>query len=148
MRERLPGAEHRLLRGYGPLAGFVVLVLVAVLLAPTVAREHIVVSERGGTTGVTGTEGREGRTGTVNVAASGSQGTASSGTGKVSACEGRDKQVPGDGYSPPCIAFSGSNGGETPRGVTKDSVRVSLRVTRDPDFSPTLAELAGADITE
>ncbi len=48
--------------------------------------------------------------------------------GTVSRCADRAEQVPGDPYSPPCIAFSGYNGGATTRGVTKDAIRVSVRL--------------------
>ena len=33
-------------------------------------------------------------------------------------CPDRAEQIPGDPYSPPCIQFSGDNGGATAKGVT------------------------------
>jgi hypothetical protein len=40
-------------------------------------------------------------------------------------CAGR--QVPNDPYSPPCAAFTGDNGGATSRGVTTETIKVSIR---------------------
>lgn len=37
-------------------------------------------------------------------------------------------QVPGDPYSPPCIDFTGNNGGATSRGVTADKIVVTVRI--------------------
>ena len=68
--------------------------------------------------------------------------------GTKGARPGRAKQVPGDGYSPPCIAFSGSNGGATAKGVTGDSIVISARITNDPGFQQALAQVAGAQITD
>ena len=63
-------------------------------------------------------------------------------------CPDRDKQIPGDPYSPPCIAFSGSNGGATTRGVTDKEIIVSARILDEKGFQQTLAALAGAEITD
>ncbi|HEX2061398.1 MAG TPA: hypothetical protein VHK90_11705, partial [Thermoanaerobaculia bacterium] len=63
-------------------------------------------------------------------------------------CPDRAKQIPGDPYSPPCIAFSGSNGGTTSRGVTASEVKVAFRVLNEKGFAQTLAALAGAQITD
>jgi hypothetical protein len=68
--------------------------------------------------------------------------------GSAGACPDRKLQVPGDGYSPPCVAFSGSNGGATTRGVTGDSIVVSIRVTNDPGFEQALAAVAGAQLID
>ena len=38
----------------------------------------------------------------------------------------RRAQVPDLGYSPPCFAFAGDNGGETARGVTADTIKVTV----------------------
>ncbi len=56
--------------------------------------------------------------------------------------------MPGDPYSPPCLQWSGSNGGTTTRGVTKDSIIVSFRQTSDPGFQQTLASLGGAQFSD
>jgi len=50
-------------------------------------------------------------------------------------CVNRTKQVPNDPYSPPCIAFSGDNGGATSKGVTGTDIVVSARIGGLPDFS-------------
>lgn len=70
--------------------------------------------------------------------------------GTTGGCPDRAQQVPGDPYSPPCVAFSGSNGGATHRGVTADEIKVALRITADPvsDFASAVAQLAGEDVTE
>ena len=39
-RSMLPGAEHALFRGYGPLVALVVLIVTMALLAPTIAPER------------------------------------------------------------------------------------------------------------
>jgi hypothetical protein len=69
--------------------------------------------------------------------------------GTTSACpDGRDLQIPGDSYSPPCIHFEGDNGGATSRGVTKDEIVISARVLDEPGFQQALAQLSGADIVD
>jgi hypothetical protein len=62
---------------------------------------------------------------------------------KVTACSG--PQVRGDPYSPPCIAFSGNNGGSTTRGVTANQILVTYRIPADNVSSDTAAvqQLAG-----
>src|SRR5205085_5062503 len=57
-------------------------------------------------------------------------------------------QIPGDPYSPPCIQFSGDNGGATAKGVTKDTITVAVRLTTDQSFQQTLAQLAGAQLRD
>lgn len=64
----------------------------------------------------------------------GSSGLASgaAGAGGVSAakaCAGN--QVPNDTYSPPCISFSGNNGGASYRGVTANTITISFRISSD-----------------
>lgn len=49
--------------------------------------------------------------------------------GRLSACSAA--QVHGDPYSPPCISFTGNNGGATTRGVTANQIIVSYRVPAD-----------------
>jgi hypothetical protein len=53
--------------------------------------------------------------------------------------------VPGDPYSPPCVTFSGSNGGATSHGVTGNSIIVSYRNTADNVASVTgaIQQIAG-----
>ena len=56
--------------------------------------------------------------------------------------------MPGDPYSPPCIAFEGDNGGATAKGVTAEEIIVSARILNEKGFQQTLAQLAGADIVD
>ncbi len=57
--------------------------------------------------------------------------------------------MPGDPYSPPCVTFSGSNGGATSPGVSATQINVTYRNTADSEsFQQTLAELGGASITD
>ena len=48
-RGTLPGAEHTVLRGYGPFAALVALILAMALLAPTIAPERDVTIQGGPT---------------------------------------------------------------------------------------------------
>jgi hypothetical protein len=155
---RLAGADRRLLRGYAPLLGLVVLFALVVALTPSVAPRRLVTSgsaslggsgggqvgpgdstggaaggpSGGGPGALAGTPGAAGGTG---VAASGSP--ASCGP----------QQVPGDPYSPPCITFAGKNGGSTYRGVDGTTIRIGYRLTSDPGLQALLGQLAnGRDI--
>jgi hypothetical protein len=58
--------------------------------------------------------------------------------------------VPGDAYSPPCVAFSGDNGGATSRGVTADTIKVTWRLTADTATAGAVqaAVGSGVDITD
>ncbi|MGH8993982.1 MAG: ABC transporter substrate-binding protein, partial [Acidimicrobiia bacterium] len=53
----------------------------------------------------------------------------------VHPCANRAAQVPNDPYSPPCLTFTGDNGGATSRGVTATDIVVSARIGGLPDFS-------------
>ncbi|MEX2393345.1 MAG: ABC transporter substrate-binding protein, partial [Actinomycetota bacterium] len=48
----------------------------------------------------------------------------------------------------PCVSFSGSNGGETSRGVTDKEIIVAVRILNEKGFQETLAALAGAEISD
>ncbi|HET9076117.1 MAG TPA: hypothetical protein VFN68_04230, partial [Acidimicrobiales bacterium] len=78
----------------------------------------------------------------------GSGAVASVGPAKVTACTGQSDQVPGDPYSPPCMTFSGNNGGATSMGVTASTINVTFRLTSDQSFQQTLAQLAGASLKD
>ncbi|HEX7166289.1 MAG TPA: ABC transporter substrate-binding protein, partial [Acidimicrobiales bacterium] len=73
---------------------------------------------------------------------------ASNAGGKTGPCAGREKQIQGDPYSPPCIAWQGDNGGATARGVTASEILVTARILNEKGFQQTLALLAGAEITD
>src|SRR5579875_946390 len=168
-RLRLPGAsfDRYLLRGYGPLVGLLVAFLLMAVFVPTVAAQKEVVQVSGGgsaapgaaggtATGATGTAGQAGSTGGPVTAGGGGGGGAAAGGvassvagAKVSACGGQKYQIPGDPYSPPCIAFSGNNGGATSPGVTATTINISYRVTSDATtFQQQLAALGGADFQD
>ena len=69
--------------------------------------------------------------------------TASGWGATVTPCQDRAVQVEGDGYSPPCYAFQGDNGGATSRGVTSDTITVSYRMNPgEPHLLKVLADLA------
>ena len=139
---RLRPSDRRLLAGYGPAVLISVAFLLMALLAPTVAPERVVGA--GGTAAGTGAGvlGEGGPVGTGD-AASAPGGVASGGTasakaagtkgqaapGVVKACNG--PQVPGDPYSPPCLTFSGDNGGATSKGVTGSTINVAYRLPAD-----------------
>jgi hypothetical protein len=76
--------------------------------------------------------------------------TASGWGQSVTPCGDREKQVEGDGYSPPCFAFAegADNGGETTPGVTADTIKVAYRNTADPNLLSVLAQLAGVPLDE
>ncbi len=153
---------QRLLRGYGPLAVFaLMLVLMSVLVPSKVQDKASLTSNDGGSSGSkkATTIGPE----TVSTNPDGSAATNSSGSGGGSGggngggsgvpgatggCPDRDDQVPGDPYSPPCIAFEGSNGGATAKGVTDTTIKVAFRVLNERGFQQTLAELAGATLSD
>lgn len=147
--------NQRLLRGYGPLAVFIALLLLMSVLVPskvpassdvaagsgdfdpTSGPQTVDTTPGGGDTG--GTAGSAGSAGTTGGTVAG---------GKVGECGDRTEQVPGDPYSPPCIAFSGSNGGATAKGVTDKTIKVAFRVLNERGFQQTLAELAGASLSD
>jgi len=160
--------DRRLLKGYGPLAALLVAFVLMAWLVPTIAPTQDVVHDTkvettsgGGTTGTT-----PGGTTTQTTAGSGTTSgttaggattkgttaapTAGAATGKSTNCPGgQAEQVPGDPYSPPCVAFSGNNGGATSPGVTGSTITLSFRITADSaSFQQTLASLGGASITE
>ncbi len=170
-------APRRALKGYGPLAVFSILFLLMAVFVPTVKEgkgsgQSLAAGTRAGTSGAgsPGTAGDSGDTGattgdagsTAEGAAVGSSsgaaapGAGSAGaqpstgkaTGKSGACADRPRQIPGDPYSPPCIAFEGDNGGATSKGVSPTDITISARILNEKGFQQTLAVLAGAQITD
>ena len=151
------------MKGYGPLAALLLAFVLMATLVPTKAPTEVVhdlrsssgtgtgtgtgtptVTTPGGTAGTAGTAGSGGSAGS-GAAASGGGAT----LGKTGACGGQAEQIPGDPYSPPCISFSGNNGGATTQGVSSNAITVSYRITADSEsFQQTLASLGGADITD
>lgn len=129
-RRRLRGAERRLLKGYAPLVVLVAALVVMVAVVPSKVPAELAAVAQGEATEVE-----------AGQPASGWEDT-------VTACPDRPLQVPDLGYSPPCYAFSGDNGGETSRGVTADTIRVSYRVTSDPNLLLLLGQLGGVPLDE
>ena len=164
-------ANGRLLKGYGPLAALLVAFVLMAMLVPTKAPQQEVLHETqtvhtagGGDAAATGgtgtTAGATGSAGTTSHGSTTTGGTAGAkttagataatpATGKTGACAGQAAQVPGDPYSPPCITFSGSNGGATSPGVSANAINVTYRFTSDSQsFQQTLASLGGANIVD
>lgn len=174
------GVSNRILRGYAPLAVFVVVIVLIAMLVPSRVPKATTAAVSSGSSslsppsgssgGATGTAGgstggnpasigSSGQGATGQVASSGGSAGATRGSrsgssggstvtqaAKVGTCSG--PQVPGDPYSPPCISFSGSNGGATSPGVTANAINISYRVTSDQSFGQTLAQLAGASLQD
>jgi hypothetical protein len=144
------------MRGYGPLALLVVLMIVMATLVPSKPQKIVNAAadadeDTGFVTG--GTTDSTTLTGETVPGPAAVNGTTKSASGKVistpTACPPERKdQVTGDPYSPPCIAFSGSNGGVTSPGVNDKEITVSFRVLNEKGFQQTLAELAGASLTD
>jgi hypothetical protein len=155
--------SQRLLRGYGPLAVFAVLLLLMSLLVPSKPQTKVNAAgagaDTGGDVGVVGgdagTAAQAGQAGTAagGAAAGGGAGAQKAGAAAAAAaakspCTDRKDQVPGDPYSPPCIAFSGNNGGATFKGVTPTEIHVAFRSLNEKGFQQTLAALAGASLQD
>ncbi len=155
---------QRLMRGYGPLAVLALMLLLMSLLVPSKVQDTTAAA--GGATGPgtidTGGSAEEGPA-TVDTTPGAQGGPAADGggateggeagpgaevPGSAGGCPDRAEQVPGDPYSPPCIAFTGSNGGDTSKGVTGDTIKVAYRVLNEKGFQQTLAQLAGASLSD
>jgi len=66
----------------------------------------------------------------------------------VGGCADRALQVPGDPYSPPCLAFSGDNGGATATGVTEDEIVVTIRRLEGPTAAEIFADISGENVED
>ena len=151
------GIGQRLMRGYGPLAVFALMLLLMSLLVPSKVPDKASLSSGSGSGSSLSGSGSEGPStvstlpgGGTDPAAAGAAGGGGGATppGATGGCPDRTEQVPGDPYSPPCIAFEGSNGGGTSKGVTDTTIKVSFRVLNERGFQQTLAELAGASLVD
>lgn len=152
---------QRLMRGYGPLAVFALMILLLSVLVPSKVPDEAALSSGDTSVGLTDGSVTDGGTGEAvatdgtDAAATtgGTTGGATGGTGGPQAgaaagCPDRELQVPGDPYSPPCVAFSGNNGGGTHKGVSGTSIKVAFRVLNERGFQQTLADLAGASLVD
>lgn len=163
---------QRLFRGYGPLAVLAVLLLLMSVFVPSKASKATKASTTGtngngySTAGGSGGNGAAGDSTAAGQDAGGAGGTAAGGGGaggagqngaqngqvnvptSAAVCPDRKQQVPNDPYSPPCLAFKGSNGGATYQGVTNNEIHISYRLTSDKGFQQTLASLGGASLQD
>jgi hypothetical protein len=139
---------NKVFRSYLPLiAASAAFIVMATAVRP-IARPHERLAIAAGpiTAGAVASGGdATGATGPGGTVAGGGIST-SSAPGKVSACSGRPKQVAGDPYSPPCFAFSGSNGGATYHGVTDKEIIVAARELDGPDAAALFAQLSGQTV--
>lgn len=79
----------------------------------------------------------------------GAPGTGSdAGGGGVVPCGDRSAQVPGDPYSPPCLAFSGDNGGATATGVTPEEIIVTVRELEGPTAGEIFSDISGESVED
>lgn len=141
-------ARDRLFRGYGPLIGFAAVFLAIAVLVPSQQREVRVepldatalagrstsddsaLAEDAEVAGATD-EAAAAAVDTGGAAEGGGDAggaPAAAGPAAVGGCADRPLQIPSDPYSPPCMTFSGDNGGATAPGVTGETVRVSVRI--------------------
>ena len=150
----------RLLRGYGPLVAAALLFVLMATFVPTVGKQvetrTIAGAAAGAATGgdgvstpdAVGSTDVPGAAGTAAAVASRARARPGVTPGRVAGCADRTAQVPGDPYSPPCIDFSGDNGGATSKGVSADTVTVSSRILSDTQsFLDTITQLTGGKIT-
>lgn len=168
----LPPSPPRLLRGHARLAVLLAAIAVITVLVPSTGRE-VLVSETtsvaggsvggpgpgsgpgtgpdGGSTG--GTAGSDaggggggagaGGAGNNGQPGGGGAGGGGAGGGAGGGCPDRIEQIPGDPYSPPCIAWSGDNGGATATGVTADAIRVAWRLTDESAAAGAVRSIVG-----
>jgi len=119
---RRPAAKLGLWWGYLPLVLVSSLVVAMVVFVPSEVPEGGANADGGPT---------------VNT-----DGQTASGFGDtVTACTDREKQVEGDGYSPPCFQFAAGadNGGATSPGVTADTITITYRMLADGNLLQILA---------
>src|SRR5205823_13447452 len=110
---------QRLLRGYGPLAALVLVIVLIAVTVPSKAQKSANAAAAGSTGETVDTSGGDTSTNAPGAPAGATGGATGSagqpGTdgktvtlpGKTTACNGQALQVPGDPYSPPCIQFTG-----------------------------------------
>lgn len=155
-----PHPAGRVLRGYAPVLTLALLFALMAVLVPSTHADSDGSDDlvAGGSTELSGGSGTASGGGTSTSGGSaggstgaeggGAQGGGGGGPAATGGCPDRELQIPGDPYSPPCIAFSGSNGGGTARGVTNKDIIVSARILNEKGFQQTLASLAGAEIVD
>lgn len=120
------------LRGYSPLVGLVVILAMLVAFVPSKSPRAILGGGAGSGAGSGSAAGPSGSAG---------EGTAPAGAAKGSACEGGARQTV-EPYSPPCLTFSGDNGGATSKGVTAKEVGVAYREGNLPSLFAVAGKVA------
>jgi hypothetical protein len=158
----LAPSPRRAARGYAPLVVLLVAVAAFTSMVPTTGKQ-VVRSQQasgGGVVTVPGASAQPGASTDPGASGGGSSGGGGGNGGggggtrgvpaAASGCADRQLQVPGDTYSPPCVTFSGNNGGATAKGVTADAVKVTWRITSDTDTAGAVqaAVGSGVDITD
>lgn len=103
--------------------------------------------------GAAGTPGAPGETaggggGGATAAVAPAPGTRGATVKVGTSCAGGDRQDPNSAYSPPCIEFSGDNGGATSKGVTATEIIVAFRVLESGGLEQAGAVLAGGGIND
>lgn len=147
---------HRLLRGYGPFLMLAALALGMAVFVPSKVHDVRTSTADDSTALAGGDGGAEAGEGGPAAAGDGTTGTvpAEGGGGSTAApagargCADRALQIANDPYSPPCVSFSGSNGGATMTGVTATEIHLSIRRTQDASFNDALAGIVGAGIVD
>ncbi len=159
-----PGRTRQALLPYGPIAAALVVFTLVIAFVSPVTRDHevlagsIQVPLAGGTTPTTAPgaadTGAAATSGGATADGGGGAGTGAGtnpsapATGGVTPCTDRTMQVPGDPYSPPCLAFSGDNGGATSTGVTGDEIVVSVRTLEGPTAGEIFADISGEHVED
>jgi hypothetical protein len=151
------GGTRRMLRSYGPLLAVAVAFLIMAAAVSPLDREKVeyagavtvpTIGVGDGTGGADGTTGGTGGTGGTTGGSAGGTTGGQPGSGLQPCPGGRTKQVPGDPYSPPCYAFSGSNGGSTHKGVTDDSITIAVRRLEGPSAAEIFASISGQSVND
>ena len=152
--------SKRVTRSYAPLVVVALaFLLMTVVVDPVKRREDRVAAggstRAGGVPGTvaTGATGADPGTAAAGGAGGGAAGTAGGGGGGaggggagVQPCPDRSRQVGGDPYSPPCVTFSGDNGGVTHRGVSATEVIIAVRELEGPTAGEIFAQLSGQPV--
>lgn len=130
------GAGGLLLGGYGPLVAMLATLAVLVAVVPSKSPERRQIGAASAAPGRVGAGGGPATTGVGGSTGATASGGTAPGAGPAAPpgatvklatnCEGGDRQTR-EPYSPPCIAFSGDNGGATSLGVTGDTITVTFR---------------------
>ena len=157
---------RRTLRPYAPVAAIAVLFLLMATVVSPVERDRQALAGSievplapgplpGSTPNPDGTVTLPDGTVTQPGATPGSPGAAPGGPGTpagpvsgVAPCTDRTMQVPGDPYSPPCLSFSGDNGGATATGVSPDEIVVSIRTLEGPTAAEIFSDISGESVVD